>query len=149
MGRSVEYCWQDHKSHEQERARVSAVEFIRRLVQHLLPRGFQRVRNYGLHAVSMRGEILEPVRRAIGAALQLAFSFGEMVMSKLGWRAKIKRKFGKDPLLCERCGTEMVLWKVWTPTSGVVDDRPDDAPEWREVAAPAKPGGNAQLSFGF
>jgi len=26
------------------------------------------------------------------------------------WRAKIKRKFGKDPLLCERCGTEMVLW---------------------------------------
>ena len=65
-----------------------------------------------LHAVSIRGQILEPVRRAIGAALQLAFSFGEIVMSKLGWRAKIKRKFGKDPLLCERCGTEMVLWKV-------------------------------------
>jgi Putative transposase len=63
---------------------VSAVEFIRRLVQHILPRGFQRVRYYGLHAVSNRGQILEPVRRAIGAALQLAFSFGEMVMSKLG-----------------------------------------------------------------
>jgi Putative transposase len=148
-GQSLEYCWQDHKSHQQERARVSAVEFIRRLVQHILPRGFQRVRYYGLHAVSIRGQILEPVRRAIGAALQLAFSFGEMVMSKLGWRAKIKRKFGKDPLLCERCGTKMVLWKVWTPTSGVVYYLPDDAPEWREVAAPAKPAGNAQLSFGF
>jgi len=107
------------------------------------------VRYYGLHAVSIRGQILEPVRRAIGAASQLAFSFGEMVMSKLGWRAKIKRKFGKDPLLCERCGTEMVLWKVWTPTSGVVYYLPDDAPEWREVAVPANPAGNAQLSFGF
>jgi hypothetical protein len=49
-GQSVEYCGQDHKSHQQERARVSAVEFIRWLVQHILPRGFQRVRYYGLHA---------------------------------------------------------------------------------------------------
>src|SRR5262245_19156398 len=64
-GQSVEYCWQDHKRRQQERARVSAVEFIRRLVQHILPRGFQRVRYYGLHAVSIRGQILEPVRRAI------------------------------------------------------------------------------------
>src|SRR5262245_42839824 len=66
-----EYRWQDHMSHQQERASVSAVEFIRRLAQHILPRGFQRVRYYGLHAVSIRGQILEPVRRAIGAALQL------------------------------------------------------------------------------
>ena len=54
-----------------------------------------------------------------------------------------------DVVLCNYCGTEMVLWKVWTPTSGVVYYLPDDAPEWREVAAPVKPAGNAQLSFGF
>jgi len=48
------------------------------------------------------------------------------------------QKFGKDPLWCERCGTEMVLWKVWMPTRGVVYYLPDDAPEWREVAAPAR-----------
>jgi peptide-methionine (R)-S-oxide reductase len=35
-----------------------------------------------------------------------------MVMLKLEWRAKIKRKFGKDPLLFERCETEMVLRRV-------------------------------------
>jgi peptide-methionine (R)-S-oxide reductase len=33
-------------------------------------------------------------------------------MSKLGWRAKIKRKFGKDPPLFERCETEMVLRRI-------------------------------------
>jgi hypothetical protein len=44
------------------------------------------------------------------------------------------------------CATAtMMLWKVWTPTSGVVYYLPDNAPEWREVAAPAKPAGNAQL----
>jgi hypothetical protein len=70
-------------------------------------------------------------------------------MSKPEWRAKIMRKFGKDPLLYERCGAETALWKLWTPTSGVAYHLPDGAPEWREVAAPAMPAGNAQLSSGF
>jgi len=35
-----------------------------------------------------------------------------MVMSKLWWRAKIKRKLGKAPLLFERCETEMVLRRI-------------------------------------
>jgi hypothetical protein len=72
-----------------------------------------------------------------------------MVISKPEWRDKIMREFGKGLLLCERCGTEMALWKIWTLTSGVVYHLPDDEPEWREVAAPAMPAGNAQLSFGF
>jgi Putative transposase len=119
-GQEVEYYWQDHKSHQQERARVIAVEFIRRLVQHILPKGFQRVRYYGLHAVCVRQKIGETVRKAIGAALQMAFYFGEAILQKLGWRAKIKKKLGRDPTRCEGCGEEMILWKVWTPTHGVV-----------------------------
>jgi hypothetical protein len=42
-GEEVEYYWQDHKSSQQEKAKVSVLEFIRRLVQHILPKGFQRV----------------------------------------------------------------------------------------------------------
>jgi hypothetical protein len=41
---------------------------------------------------SVSAALMFLLRRAIGAALQLAFSLGEMVMSKLWWRAKIKRK---------------------------------------------------------
>ena len=127
-GQEVEYYWQDHKSHRQERAKVSAVEFIRVLVQHILPKGFQRVRYMGLHAVSIRQKITEQVRRAIGAVIQEAFYFAEAMVSKLGWRAKIKSKFGRDPLRCARYGEEMILWKVWTPKKGVVYYLPDDAP---------------------
>jgi len=151
-GQEVEYYWQDHKSHQPQRARVSAVEFIGRLVQHILPEGFQRVRYVGLPAVCLRQKISERVRRAIGAALQLAFSFSEAVLLKLGWRAKIKRKFGRDAMRCERCGEEMILWKVWTPTHGMVYYLPDDAPDWTEATDTEVSSGrvfNAQLSFSF
>jgi hypothetical protein len=151
-GQEVEYYWQDHKSHQPQRARVSAVEFIRRLVQHILSKGFQRVRYVGLHAVCLRQKITERVRQAIGAALQLAFSFAEAVLMKLGWRAKITRKFGRDPMKCERCGAEMILWKVWTPTHGVVYYLPDDAPdstEATETEVSSKDVVDAQFSFSF
>jgi hypothetical protein len=148
-GQEVEYCWQDHKSHQQEKVRVTAVEFIRVLVQHMLPKGFQRVRYLGLHAVCVRQKIKEQVRRAIGAVMQEAFYFAEAVMSKLGWRAKIKGKFGRDPLQCEQCGAEMVLWKVWVPKHGVVYYLPDDAPHWSEARIPSKMDGTVQLCFGF
>lgn len=148
-GQWVEYCWQDHKSHQQERERVTATEFIRLLVQHILPKGFQRVRYLGLHAVSVRRKMTEQVRRAIGAVVQEAFYFAEAVMRKLGWRAKIKGKFGKDPLSCEKCGEEMVLWKIWVPKRGVVYYLPDDAPLWVEAKTSSKVEETVQLCFGF
>ncbi len=148
-GQEVEYFWQDHKSGRPERARITAVEFIRLLVQHILPTGFQRVRYLGVHAVCLRKKIKEQVRRAIRAVVQEAFSFGEAVMSKLGWRRKIKEKFGRDPLRCERCGEEMELWKVWVPGKGVVYDLLEDAPIWREGKTDSKVEGTAQFCLGF
>ena len=148
-GQEVEYFWRDHKSGRPERARITAVEFIRLLVQHILPTGFQRVRYLGLHAVCLRKKIAEQVRRAIRAVVQEAFSFGEAVMNKLGWRRKIKEKFGRDPLRCERCGEEMELWKVWVPGKGVVYDLLEDAPIWREAKTDSKVEGTAQFCLGF
>jgi hypothetical protein len=119
------------------------------LVQHILPKGFQRVRYYELHAVCLRQKITEIVRRAIGAMIQQAFYFAEDVMLKLGWRVKIKGKFGTDPMLCDGCGREMLLWKIWTPGYGVLYYLPDDAPEWFEVKPSIKLEEVAQLSFAF
>jgi hypothetical protein len=138
-GQTVTYCRQDHKSNQQERASVSAIELIRLLVQHILPKRFQRVRYYGLHAVCLRKKIVEIVRRAIGAMIQQAFYFANEVMLKLGWRVKIKGKFGRDPMLCERCGREMILWRIWTPGYGVLYYLPDDTPEWIEAKSFVKP----------
>src|SRR5262249_4245265 len=48
--------------------RLSAVEFLRRFLQHVLPRGFVKVGHYGLLANPRRGEVLGPGRGVLGGA---------------------------------------------------------------------------------
>jgi len=48
--------------------RLSAVEFLRRFLQHVLPRGFVKVRHYGLLANRRRDELLARSRWLLGVA---------------------------------------------------------------------------------
>ncbi len=45
--------------------RLPALEFLRRFLLHVLPKGFQRIRYYGFLANRIRGEALETVRALI------------------------------------------------------------------------------------
>lgn len=45
---SISFKYYDLKSHTWKRATLPALEFIRRFLQHVLPRGFHKVRYYGL-----------------------------------------------------------------------------------------------------
>ena len=48
-GKSVSYWYRDHKTRQIEHETLPALQFIGRMVQHILPKGFQRIRYYGLH----------------------------------------------------------------------------------------------------
>jgi hypothetical protein len=51
----VTYRWRDSKTRKFAQRTVSAVEFLRLVLQHVLPKGFRRARNYGfLHANSKK-----------------------------------------------------------------------------------------------
>jgi hypothetical protein len=47
---------------------LSTDEFMRRFLLHVLPRGFQRIRQFGLLANRRRGEQLARCRQLLGAA---------------------------------------------------------------------------------
>src|SRR3546814_7844005 len=47
---------------------LAADEFIRRFLLHALPRGFHRIRHYGLLASARRKDHLEPARRLLDVA---------------------------------------------------------------------------------
>ncbi len=49
-GFNVTYWYNDHKTKSRQVETVSAEVFIGRMVQHILPKGFQRIRYYGLQA---------------------------------------------------------------------------------------------------
>jgi hypothetical protein len=51
----VTYRWRDSKTNKTAQRTVSAVGFLRLVLQHVLPKGFRRARNYGfLHPNSKR-----------------------------------------------------------------------------------------------
>jgi len=69
--RGVTMRYKDYRRAEPERQQVmtiSADEFIRRFLLHVLPRGFHRIRHYGLLAASSRKASLALARRLLDVA---------------------------------------------------------------------------------
>lgn len=100
---------------------VSRETFIGRMVQHILPRGFQRIRYYGLQATC----ILTKMRQAIVVALQgpvQTVMTGLEMLKRLTYRQRLQQTFGRDPLQCPRGGTRMWLWVIWHPDCGLLYD---------------------------
>ena len=64
-GRRVKYWYQDHKSKRKKFEEVDVFTFIGRMVQHILPKGFQRVRYYGLQATRTFNKWAEAIRKGL------------------------------------------------------------------------------------
>lgn len=63
----VTFSWKDYKNGSQKRTTtLDAAEFIRRFLLHVLPRGFQRIRQYGFLANCVRKERLQLARKLLG-----------------------------------------------------------------------------------
>ena len=66
--RGVTFQWQDYRSKRRVRYQpmtLATDEFIRRFLNHVLPRGFHRIRHYGLLANPVRRDNLARLRRAL------------------------------------------------------------------------------------
>jgi hypothetical protein len=66
--RGVTFKWKDYRAKTRHRQKVmilSADEFIRRFLIHVLPQGFHRIRHYGLFANGRRSENLAQTRRLL------------------------------------------------------------------------------------
>jgi len=83
---------------------LSAMEFIRRFLSHVLPDGFVRVRHFGLHNAACRVK-LQHARRVLGLPFELP------AILKLKFRDWFKKITGSDddPRLCKFCGKGLML----------------------------------------
>lgn len=65
----VTFRWKDDRHGNQQRTRpLDAVEFLRRFLLHVLPRGLQRMRHYGCYANGRRKVMLPRCRELLGQA---------------------------------------------------------------------------------
>jgi len=69
----IGFLWRDYRDHNQQKIMtLSAEEFIRRFLLHVLPTGFQRIRYYGLLGNRYRQQKLARCRQLLGMSLSEA-----------------------------------------------------------------------------
>ena len=123
-GQTVTYWYRDHESKKKKVETVDVFTFIGRMVQHIMVKGFQRVRYYGLQATKSFKKWCDVIRegiRKIGKAIKGTY---EVVFPKK-YQERYQDVTGTDPLTCRYCGGEMKLWKIWHPKYGYIYDEED------------------------
>jgi hypothetical protein len=66
-GQRVSFRWKDYADGDQQKTMtLDAVEFVRRFLMHVLPRGFTRIRYFGFLANRHRGQKLTAIRQLLG-----------------------------------------------------------------------------------
>lgn len=119
-GQKVKYWYNDHTTGHRVEEDVDAKGFIGRMVQHILPKGFQRVRYYGLQATCRASKVKDEWMALIENREEE--SRGTYTVTGNRYRNRIKKSFGVDPLICERCGQEMEFEGIWHPKYGWIVD---------------------------
>jgi hypothetical protein len=121
---TVTYWYRDHlKQGKKITETVSRETFIGRMVQHILPKGFQRIRYYGLQATCTLHKVRAQLCQTLEVAEQQTMELDDgLPGSHIRYRERMRSAFGRDPLVCPRCGEEMWLWQIWHPQYGVMYD---------------------------
>ncbi len=120
-GESVSYWYRDHKTKQIEHETLPVLKFIERMVQHILPKGFHRIRYYGLHGNVRYKEMREQLAKIIPADTP-ADPKGYRVLPAKPFQQRFFESFGKDPLLCPKCSDDMFLDLIFHPKYGTIKE---------------------------
>ncbi len=115
------YWYKDHKTKNRQVETISAEVFIGRMLQHILPKGFQRVRYYGLQATKTFkkwADVILKGLKAVGRAIKETYR----IIRVKKYKERYLEVSNKNPWFCKYCGNEMILWEIWHPRYGVLFD---------------------------
>lgn len=119
----VEFEFKSHQTKKIETEKLGASKFLGRLLQQILPKGFQRVRYYGLQATKNADRLKYFVSKSIGSLYlpdQKADPKQKSGPKKIDYRGLVSMWWGKDPFKCQGCGGTMELVRIWDSKKGFV-----------------------------
>jgi Putative transposase/Transposase zinc-binding domain len=120
-GERVTYHYRSHRTERMEQETIPVATFIGRMVQHVLPKGFKRIRYYGVQATKTFAKVKGVIQAAlakVGAVVKGAVK----IIARLTYRQRYAQSTGRDPFRCPHCGAEMAVWRIWHPKYGVIYD---------------------------
>src|SRR3989475_9175821 len=120
-GERVTYHYRSHRSERVEHETVAVETFIGRMVQHTMPKGFKRIRYYGVQATKTFATAKAAIQAALAKVEGVAKGAGKII-ARLTYRQRYEQSTGRDPLVCPHCRNEMGVWRLWHPTYGVIYD---------------------------
>jgi hypothetical protein len=120
-GERVTYHYRSHRTGRMEHETVPVDTFIGRMVQHTLPKGFKRIRYYGVQATKTFATVKVAIQAAL-ATVEGVVKGAVKISARLTYRQRYEQSTGRDPFICPHCGHEMGVWRIWHPTYGVIHD---------------------------
>jgi hypothetical protein len=120
-GRRVTYHYRSHRTERTTHETVDVLTFIGRMIQHTRPKGFKRIRYYGVQATKTFAKV-KIVMQAALAKVENVVKGAVKIIARLTYRERDEKSTGQDPLICAHCRGEMGLWRIWHPIYGVVYD---------------------------
>jgi hypothetical protein len=139
-GQHVSYRYEDHRR-GQVCEKVSAVQFIERMIQNLPPKGFRMVRYYGIYARPVRQKIYNRLRNVLAKLVRKAENTAKYFSKRYGTSSQQVRDnmIGKSPLRCKCCGsTDLELICIWDKNKGFIYQSPRAGPSLPPRSPPAK-----------
>lgn len=99
-GTNVTFSYNDHKDDEYHEVTITAVEFIKVLLRHLVPKNFKTIRYYGFYRKKDKNHnkmamLINPAKKPLRRQF-------------MNHRMSILRFFSRDPYCCPKCGTQML-----------------------------------------
>ena len=120
-GERVTYHYRSHRTERMEHETVDVITFIGRMVQHTVPKGFKRIRYYGVQATKTFAKVKVLIHEAL-AKVEGVVKGAVKIIARLTYRQRYEQSTGRDPLICPHCRSEMGVWRIWHPTYGVIYD---------------------------
>jgi len=120
-GHRVTYHSQSHRSERVEQETVEVYTFIGRMVQHTFPKGFQRIRYYGVQATKTFATLKSLIQEAL-AKVKGIVKGAIKIIAPMTYRQRYQQSTGRDPLRCPHCQSAMEVWRIWHPLYGVIHD---------------------------
>ena len=107
---TVTFKYKDYRrkgANRQQVMRLATPEFIRRVLIHVLPRGFHRIRHYGLFANAARADNIARIRNLLGAEPPKAPE------PSAAADAPHEQRILRQP--CPKCGGPMIVTETFDP----------------------------------
>jgi hypothetical protein len=101
--KQVLFSYTDYRHRNQKKKmRLANTEFVRRFAMHILPRGFRRIRHYGILSSVWKKKVFPELKK----------------QTKIDWKTLWKEK-GLDVSLCTRCKKgQLILLEILLPVRG-------------------------------